>query len=104
MSLADDIQRAFRLIGQLQGALGGKTIRGGTDTVVFDGSSYQSAILDVPHDLGVVPETVELTSHTTLIGFARVGKDASKIQVRGYYTPGTTLSASSHDFDWEVRG
>jgi len=57
MSLASDIQRAFTLIRQLQGALDGKTIRVGTGTLVFTAST-DSADATITHGLGTMPTTV----------------------------------------------
>lgn len=54
---AGDFQRHASLIRQLQGALGGMTIRGGTSTVAFTAST-DSANQTVAHGLGRPPLAV----------------------------------------------
>jgi hypothetical protein len=57
MSLDADIGRLGSLIRQLQGALGGRTVRGGAGTVTFPGASV-SNVATVTHGLGRTPAQV----------------------------------------------
>lgn len=55
--MADDTGRLGSLIRQLQGALGGKTIKVGTDTVTFTAAT-NSAAKTVTHGLGTTPVAI----------------------------------------------
>jgi hypothetical protein len=59
--MSNVIDRAFTLIRQLQGALDGKTIRAGSDTLTF-AASTNSGTITVTHGLGATPGQVVATA------------------------------------------
>lgn len=93
-SLAADLQRAFSLIRQVQGALDGQAIRSGVAVVTFSAST-SSAATTVQHGLDTAPTSIQLTCEST--GDARAtysAVDADSFDVKAHVSLATTGNAN----------
>lgn len=107
MSVADDLRRAFALIRQLQGALGGKSLDGGSNTVSFPGGSPNSTQKTISHTLGRIPSSVVLTPESTSTPIAMYWV-AGTFTTTGFDVIGKTTAGGNAsgtvNFMWEARG
>lgn len=93
----DELKRLWSLIRQVQGALGGRTVRSGSTTITFTASNL-SDVPTVTHDLGGTPSEVIVSTNSRVIHAASVSGsiDATSFQVAGYHltlaTPTTTCT------------
>jgi hypothetical protein len=95
------LERLARLVTQLQGALGGKTIRTGSDSATWP-TAERSNTVTVAHGLAGTPTFAQASSRDVDIAYAVTGRDATNITVRGRYLPGTAIN-TTHTFDWEAH-
>lgn len=94
MSVQSEFARLGALIRQLQGALGGKTIRGGQAACVFTASAV-SAVAVVAHGLGTTPTEVTFGAlDLNVDGVALVGLDATNLSIQARYTGAVSGTAT----------
>lgn len=100
--MADAIAQIQALIRQLQGALGGKSMRTGSSSAVFSAASNQTATF--AHGLPRVPSYVDgISTNSVNIGFQLVSADATNATLRVFTTTGLNISATI-TFDWFAVG
>jgi len=102
-----NLERAFTLIRQLQGAMEGKTNRSGASNVTYPGASTFSNTKSVTHGLGKAPSEVQVTPYGTRWATVNLmSVDASQFTVQ-FQVNDTSVSPSSgtvQAFYWRVSG
>jgi hypothetical protein len=100
------VSRIETLIRQLQGMLGGKMIRVGTDVLVFTAAAT-SATLTVNHGLGRTPICVlalcEVNADYIVMGAIAGSRNATSFQVAGRTNAAGVLTANVRFF-WLAAG
>lgn len=103
-----DINRLSSLIRQLQGMLGGKTVRVGVGNLTWPGAVSLSNQLTVPHGLGHVPIAVFVTVKTSGQGevvAAHANADATNMFIQAQWVAGFAPGAGGTlPVSWMVVG
>lgn len=89
------------LIRQLQGAVGGKTVRSGSDAVSWPGGSRLTNATTVQHGLSSSPTSILLGSSSINTHLAYSNVTTSSFDVTGNTIDGTSpVAATSRSFSW----
>lgn len=96
--------RNFQRLMQLVPDTGGRAlgVRWGSSSATWT-AARDAADVTIPHGLGRAPVFVKAVSRTVLLEYALVSEDETEFVLRGYHTPGTTISGT-FNFLWVAVG
>lgn len=91
-----DPDRLSALLRQLQGALGGRSLRGGKAVLTFPGGSPNSGATTVTHNMGRVPSVTfgPIAGATPVVPFVVAGSETTtSFQIGGRMSDGSSPGA-----------